>query len=76
MNANEAKSKSDSVSTLAADGQYSDIIRLIVKETETGLYRAFVYYNINQEVTHKLEADGYKVTDLCDQGVITFKISW
>jgi len=76
MNAKEARYESEIANVEASHSQIVEIMSKIAIATKHGNYNIYIYTAIKAEVKHKLESDGYKVTDLDSNDGLTIKISW
>jgi len=81
MNAIEARETATNVNASAIYSirqmQYARVINIIKSAAEKGHYEVCVAYaTLKQDAKDTLEADGYKVTDLSNEGVTTVEISW
>lgn len=72
MKANEARALAEAAQT----GKLDEIYGIIKSAAEKGDYKANTYFVIDPKDRAKLEADGFKVTNLEDPREICFEISW
>lgn len=75
MNAFQAKTEADSFNELNLEFHFSEIYRLIEKESKRGQYSVCIYKPIPNEVKDKLIKDGFKI-DSVNSTELEIVISW